>query len=76
MKKIRTPLRWIAIGFIVYLLQKIIFGFFFNSAHFLWFKVDQILTLHSFEHVEFRSVEIFKLTCMVSELQAFIFLYF
>jgi hypothetical protein len=27
MKKIRTPLRWIAIGFIVYLLQKIIFGF-------------------------------------------------
>jgi hypothetical protein len=49
---------------------------FFNSAHFSWFKVGQIFTLHSFEHLEFRSVEISKLPCTVSELQAFIFLYF
>ncbi len=47
---------------------------FFNSTLFSWFEVDQILTLHSFEHVEFRSVEVSKLPCMVSELEAF-FLY-
>jgi hypothetical protein len=29
-------------------------------------QVDQIFTLHSFEHVEFRPVEISKLPCAVS----------
>ncbi len=50
---------------------------FINSAYFSWFKVDQIFSLHSFEHGEFRSVEISKLStvpCMISELHAFIFL--
>jgi hypothetical protein len=49
---------------------------FFNSAHFSWFKVDQIFTVHRFEHGKFRPVEISMLPCMVPVLKAVLFLQF
>jgi hypothetical protein len=36
-------------------------------------QVDQIFTVHSLEHKEFRPVGISNLPCMAPELQAFIF---
>ncbi len=47
---------------------------FFNSAHFSWFNVDHIFTVHSLEHGKCRLVGISKLSFMDLELlQAFMF---
>ncbi len=46
----------------------------FDSAHLL--TVTGLQFLDSPHHEKFRSVENFKLSCMVSELKAIIFIYF
>ncbi len=42
----------------------------------VFFIVQTIFIVPSFEHAKFRSVAIYKLPCVVPELQAFICLYF
>jgi hypothetical protein len=41
---------------------------FFNNAHLLSLKVNQIFTRHSLEHKELGSVEISRLSLMVPEI--------
>ncbi len=55
-------------------IEVFIFSDFSDSAHL--FTVTGLQFLDSPEHKKFRSVEIFKLSCMVSEIKAIILIYF
>jgi hypothetical protein len=53
-----------------------IFPIFLTVHIYLQLQVCNFWTVHSPEHKKFRSVEIFKLSCMISEIKAIIFIYF
>jgi hypothetical protein len=44
------------------------FRVFFNSARFLVTQIDEFFTVYSLYHKEFKSVSIFILSCIVSEI--------
>ncbi len=49
----------------------------FLKVHiYLQLQVDNFCTVNSKDHKKYRSVKSFKLTCMISEIQAFTFIYF